>query len=56
MNTQGMSGTGSFGVKITECGPLPAVKHSIFTPEEREELKSIMIDALTDLQGVGLTD
>ena len=55
MNTQGMTMQGHVapwarGSDMKEVGDMPTVKHTIFTPEEREELISIMIDAYKRLQ------
>ncbi len=52
MNTQGMTGVENLAPwtrKDLDKG-FPEVKHPIFTPEEREELTSIMIDAYKRLQ------
>ena len=52
MNTQGMTGRGSLAPWTREAldTGFPEVKHPIYTPEEREELISIMIDAYKRLQ------
>jgi len=59
MNTQGMSGEGYLapwarGTDMKEVGPMPQVKHTIYTPEEREELISIIMEAHKRLHGGNL--
>ncbi len=54
MNTQGMTLEGNLapwarGSDMREVGPMPVVKHTIFTPEEVEELKQIIRDTYKDL-------
>ena len=39
------------GTDMKEVGPMPQVKHTIFTPEEVKELKEIIRDTYKDLQG-----
>ena len=56
MNTQGMSGEGYLapwarGTDMKEVGPMPQVKQTIYTPEEREELISIIMEAHKRLHG-----
>jgi len=59
MNTQGMSGKGYLapwarGTDMKEVGPMPQVKHTIYTLEEREELISIIMEAHKRLHGGNL--
>tara|TARA_R100001463_G_scaffold95951_1_gene150480 strand:- start:114 stop:299 length:186 start_codon:yes stop_codon:yes gene_type:complete len=59
MNTQGMSGKGYLapwarGTDMKEVGPMPQVKHTIYTPEEREELISIIMEAYKRIHGSNL--
>ncbi len=56
MNTQGMTMTGHVapwarGSDMKEVSPKPEVKHTIFTPEEKEELINIIIDAHKRMKG-----
>jgi len=55
MNTQGMTSEGLLapwarGVDMKEVGPMPQVKQTIYTPEEREELINIIIEAHKRIQ------
>ena len=56
MNTQGLTGEGHLapwarGTDMKEVGPMPEVKQTIYTPEEREELITIIIEAYKRLHG-----
>ena len=56
MNTQGMSGEGYLapwarGTDMKKVGSMPQVKHTIYTPEEREELISIIMEAYKRIHG-----
>ncbi len=56
MDTQGMTGEGYLapwarGVDMKEVNSMPQVKHTIYTPEEREELISIIMEAHKRIHG-----
>ena len=59
MDTQGMTGEGYLapwarGVDMKEVNSMPQVKHTIYTPEEREELISIIMEAYKRIHGGNL--
>ena len=58
-NTQGMGSRGRFDFSVPAndpnlAPPFEAEKRTVFTPEERAELKSIIIEALIEMQARNL--
>ena len=55
MNTQGMTAKGDNvapwirGYDLKEITPMPVVKLSVFTPEEKEELKELIREVYMEL-------